>query len=63
MIVYLDRSEVANLECIPPQVLRWLVRRAEMAQSRYDKLWRYYLGRHDILRGKPEGEEIGRAHV
>ena len=40
MIVYLDRSEVADLECIPPQVLRWLVRRAEMAQSRYDKLWR-----------------------
>lgn len=56
MIVYLDRSEVADLERIPPQVLRWLVRRAEMAQSRYDKLWRYYLGRHDILRGKPEGE-------
>ncbi len=56
MIVYLDRSEVPDLERVPPQVLSWLIRRAELAQGRYDRLWRYYLGRHDILRERPEGE-------
>ena len=56
MIVYLDRSEVPDLEQVPSGVLRWLVRRAELAEGRYDRLWRYYLGRHDILRTRKEGE-------
>lgn len=56
MIVYLDRSEVLDLEQVPSGVLRWLIRRAELAEGRYDRLWRYYLGRHDILRTRKEGE-------
>lgn len=56
MIVYLDRSEVPDLEQVPSGVLRWLIRRAELAEGRYDRLWRYYLGRHDILRARKEGE-------
>lgn len=56
MIVYLDRSEVPDLEQVPSGVLRWLIRRAELAEGRYDRLWRYYLGRHDILRTRKEGE-------
>lgn len=56
MIVYLDRSEVPDVEQVPSGVLRWLIRRAELAEGRYDRLWRYYLGRHDILRQRKEGE-------
>ena len=56
MIVYLDRSEVPDVERVSPQVLGWLVRRAEIAQGRYDRLWRYYLGQHDIFRARKEGE-------
>lgn len=56
MIVYLDRSEVPDVEQVPSGVLRWLIRRAELAEGRYDRLWRYYLGRHDILRKRKEGE-------
>ena len=56
MIVYLDRSEVPDLEQVPSGVLRWLIRRAELAEGRYDRLWLYYLGRHDIFRNRKEGE-------
>ena len=56
MIWYLDRSEVPDLEQIPPQVLRFLVGRAELAAGRWDKLWRYYLGRHDILNAQGDNE-------
>ena len=56
MIWYLDRSEVPDLEQIPPQVLRFLVGRAEQAAGRWDKLARYYLGRHDILRHQGDNE-------
>lgn len=58
MIEYLDRSEVPDLEHIPPQVLTYLVRRAELAQGRYDRLWRYYLGQHDALRRRRKEEEV-----
>lgn len=54
MIVYLNRSEVPDVEHIPGEVLSHLVRRALAANPRYDKLWRYYLGRHDIFEGKGE---------
>ena len=50
MIVDLDRSEVPDVEQVPSGVLRWLIRRAELAEGRYDRLWRYYLGRHDTFR-------------
>ena len=56
MIIYLDHSEVPDVERIAPGVLRYLVRRAELAAARYDKLDRYYLGRHDIFRTCREGE-------
>ena len=56
MIIYLDHSEVPDVERIAPGVLRYLVRRAELAAARYDKLDRYYLGRHDIFRACREGE-------
>jgi SPP1 family phage portal protein len=56
LIFYLDRSEVPDLEQIPSDVLRALVRRAELAGGRYDKLWRYYLGHHDIFAQHREGE-------
>ena len=58
MIYYLDQSEVPDLENIPPQVLTWLVRKAEAAQGRYDKLWRYYLGQHDVFRRQRREEEV-----
>ena len=56
MIVYLDRAEVPDVEHIPPRVLNYLVRRAELAAGRYDRLGRYYLGQHDIFRTRREGE-------
>lgn len=56
MILYLDRAEAPDPERLPSQVLSWLVRRAELAGARYDKLWRYYLGRHDIFRARREDE-------
>lgn len=58
MICYLDREEIPNVEEIAPGVLRYLVRRAEMAAARYRRLGDYYLGRHPILRGKPEPDEV-----
>lgn len=36
MIIYLDHSEVPDVERIAPGVLRYLVRRAELAAARYD---------------------------
>lgn len=54
MIWYLDRAEVPDLEHIPSQVLGYLVRRGEGAKGRYDRLWRYYLGHHDIFRNRDE---------
>ncbi len=42
MIIYLDREEVPNLEDIPSNVLWYLIRKAEGANSRFLKLDRYY---------------------
>ena len=58
MIYYLDRREVPDEDNIPPQVLTWLVRKAEAAQGRYDRLWRYYLGQHDVFRRRKREEEV-----
>lgn len=49
MILYIDRTEVPDLEAIPPGVLRYCVRKAEAAQGRYHRLMRYYKGDHDIF--------------
>ena len=49
MIVTINRSEVPDVEQVPGQVLAGLLRRAMSANARWDKLWRYYLGRHDIF--------------
>ena len=59
MIIYLDRAEVPDLEHIPGQVLQHLISASEQANGRYDKLHRYYLGRHDNTK-KPldEGESV-----
>ena len=38
MIVYLDRSEVPDLEQVPSGVIRWLIRRAELAELAEAKL-------------------------
>ena len=59
MIIYLDRAEVPDLEHIPGQVLQHLISASEQANGRYDKLHRYYLGRHDNAKKPPEqGESV-----
>ncbi len=58
MIIYLDREEVPNLEDIPSNVLWYLIRKAEGANSRFLKLDRYYRGQHDNLRRKAEADEV-----
>ncbi|MCD7919651.1 MAG: phage portal protein [Clostridiales bacterium] len=58
MICYLDRGEVPDLEDISPQVLRYLVRKAEAAAGRYRRLQDYYLGRHPSLQGKHSPDEV-----
>ena len=52
MIIYLDRAEVPDLEHIPGQVLQHLISASEQANGRYDKLHRYYLGRHDNTKSR-----------
>ena len=59
MIIYLDRSETPDLENIPGQVLQYLISASERANGRYDKLHRYYLGRHDNTQKPPkQGESV-----
>ncbi len=57
MIIYLDRSEVPDVEDIAPEVLRWLVTKAEQACGRYQTLEDYYRGQHPSLRGHG-GDEV-----
>ena len=57
MIIYLDRSEVPDLEDIQGQVLQHLISASEKANGRYDKLHQYYLGRHDNTKRPPEHGE------
>lgn len=57
MIIYLDRSEVPDVENIPPAVLRYLIEKAEAAVPRYCRLDDYYQGRHPILLEKPGENE------
>lgn len=56
MILYIDRSEVPDVENISPQVLSYIVRKAEAANTRYDRLDRYYLGEHPVLTGGKKGD-------
>lgn len=58
MILYLDREEVPDTEDIRPEVLHYLVERAEEAAGRYRKLEDYYRGDHPILREQRSPEEV-----
>lgn len=58
MILYIDKTEVPDTEDIRPAVLRYCIQKAEQASGRYRKLMGYYLGRHDILNGKPQQDEV-----
>lgn len=58
MIIYIDRSEVPDVENINPQVLRYLIERAEEALPRYQKLDDYYRGKHTILGGKKSPKDV-----
>ncbi len=58
MILYIDRAEVPDTEDISPQVLRYLIERAEEALSRYQRLDDYYLGKHDVLRSNKSGKDV-----
>ena len=56
MIVYLDRTEVQDVEDISPEVLRYLVTKAESAAGRYQRLEDYYRGDHPSLRRRGRDE-------
>ena len=58
MICYIDRTEVPDAEQIAPNVLQYLITKAEQANQRYAKLDRYYRGQHDIFNGKPKQDEV-----
>ncbi len=57
MIWYLSREEVPDVEQIRPEVLRYLVEKAEGAAGRYRMLERYYLGKHPVLQRRG-GDEV-----
>ena len=50
MILYIDKTEVPDLENLSPSVLRYCIRKAEQARGRYKHLMDYYLGQHDIVK-------------
>lgn len=52
MIWYMSREEVPDVEDIRPEVLRYLVEKAEAAAGRLRMLERYYLGRHPAAGGR-----------
>lgn len=62
MILYVDRQDLPDPEHPDPAVLRWCIRKAEIANGRYQRLDRYYRGEHDILR-RSGGEGESRVAV
>lgn len=58
MILYLNRAEVEDVENIRPEVLKYVVEKAEEALPRYHRLSDYYKGQHDILRGQKAKKDI-----
>ncbi len=58
MILYLDKSQVPDVEDLPADVLRWCIRKAEIANGRYGRLDRYYRGDHDIFHRPGDREEV-----
>lgn len=58
MVIYLNRSEVPDVEQVRPEVLRWLLERAEQQAGRFRRLREYYLGNHPILREERSGDEV-----
>ena len=58
MIWYMDREEVPNVEEIDPAVLLYLIQKAEHAESRYNRLDRYYRGEYRLLYPRPGPDEV-----
>ena len=58
MIVYVDRSEVPDVECVDPSVLLYLIQKAEQAAGRYDRLDRYYRGEYRSLYPRAAADEV-----
>ncbi len=58
MIWYMDSREAGDVEQLDSGVIRYLIRKGEAAAHRYNRLWDYYCGRHDILRTRWEPEEV-----
>lgn len=46
MIIYLDKDIVPDIENIPPEVISYVIGKAQNANTRYNKLNDYYLGKY-----------------
>lgn len=58
MVIYLDRAEIPDVEELRPEVLRYLVEKAQRQAGRYRMLEEYYLGEHPALRGRKAADEV-----
>lgn len=58
MILYIDKTEVPDVENLSPSVLRWCIQKAEYAAARYRRLMDYYLGQHDALTKPRQRDEV-----
>jgi SPP1 family phage portal protein len=58
VIVYVDRSEVPDVEQVDPSVLLYLIQKAEQAAGRYDRLDRYYRGEYRSLYPRAAADEV-----
>lgn len=58
MVIYLSKKEVPDVEHPRPEVLRWLIERAERQAGRYGLLRDYYRGNHPVLRGRKQEDEV-----
>lgn len=54
MILYLSKNNVPDTEDISPEVLKYVIEKAEEAAPRYCELDRYYRGFHDVLHRKKD---------
>lgn len=58
LILYLNRTEVEDVENIRPEVLKYVIEKAEEALPRYQKLFDYYKGNHDIMKGRKAPKDV-----
>lgn len=58
MILYIDRSEVPDVEDIPSQVLGYCIDKAEEALPRYKRLSNYYNGKHPVLERRTSDRDV-----